>query len=109
MQATAHSNVINANKPTIKPANTKPPKFGPCLPNKTNNKWPATIFAASRTARVPGRIIELTVSIITITGIRGAGVPRGTKCAILWLNCFTNLKTILPSHRGNAKDRVKLK
>jgi hypothetical protein len=58
---------------------------------------------------VPGRIIDLTVSIITITGIKGAGVPRGTKWAILWLNCLTRLKAILPSHRGRARDKVNLK
>jgi len=109
IQATAHSKVISANNPIINPASTKPLKFGPWLPNKTNNKCPATMFAANRTANVPGRIIELTVSIITMTGINGAGVPRGTRWAILWLNCLTRLKIILPNHKGRAKDRVKLK
>lgn len=48
---------------------------GPVFPNKVNNKCPAIIFAASRTARVPGRIILLMVSIHTINGISTAGVP----------------------------------
>jgi len=41
------------------------------------NKCPATIFAESRTARVIGRIVFLTSSIITIKFIRGVGVPMG--------------------------------
>ena len=46
-----------------------------------NNKCPATILAASRTLKVKGRIRFLTISIKTIKGTRGRGVPRGTKCA----------------------------
>jgi len=37
------------------------------------------MLAAKRTAKVPGRITLLTVSIITITGIRALGVPSGTR------------------------------
>ena len=40
---------------------------------------PAIILAASRTERVKGRINLLTISIITINGIRAYGVPLGTK------------------------------
>ena len=56
-----------------------PATFGPCDPSNVNNKCPATILAASRIDRVPGRITFLTVSIITITGINATGVPLGTK------------------------------
>ena len=40
--------------------------FGPCEPSKVNNKCPAIMFAAKRIAKVPGRMILLIVSIITI-------------------------------------------
>jgi len=39
------------------------------------------MFAANRIDSVIGRIILLTVSIITIIGIRNEGVPNGTKWA----------------------------
>jgi len=45
---------------------------------------PAVIFAAKRTERVMGRIIWLTVSIITINWERGSGVLKGTKCLKKW-------------------------
>lgn len=54
---------------------------GPVLPRRVKSKWPAIILAASRTANVPGRIILLIVSIKTIKGIKGPGVPCGTRWA----------------------------
>ena len=54
---------------------------GPLFPNKVNSKWPAIMFAVSRTASVPGRIKFLIVSIITINGINKVGVPCGTRCS----------------------------
>jgi hypothetical protein len=39
------------------------------------------MFAVNRTARVPGRITFLTVSIQTINGISTDGVPCGTRCS----------------------------
>lgn len=77
MHATAHSKVINAtnaNK-TILPLSLNLP----WPPNKVNKRCPAIIFAASRIPKVIGRIIDLTVSINTITGIKAPGVPNGTK------------------------------
>lgn len=62
--------------------------LGPVFPSKVISKWPAIILAANRTAKVPGRIIFLIVSIITIKGIRTGGVPCGTKWAnicMVWL------------------------
>jgi len=109
MQATANSNIkrrINLTK-TIKNIIAELPLFWD--PNKDNNKWPATILAANRIANVPGRIILLTVSIITITGNRGAGVPKGTKCAIKWLNWKITDQTMPPIHMGRDKVRVKIR
>lgn len=61
-------------------------KEGPVPPKSVKSKWPAIILAASRIAKVPGRIILLIVSITTIKGIRAAGVPWGTKWAnICWV------------------------
>jgi len=56
-------------------------KEGPVFPRSVSNKCPAIILAASRTARVPGRIKFLIVSMHTIKGISTAGVPCGTRCA----------------------------
>lgn len=39
------------------------------------------MLAASRMAKVPGRITFLMVSISTMTGVRGPGVPAGTRWA----------------------------
>jgi len=67
------------------------------------------MFAANRTARVPGRIIFLIVSIQTIKGIRIAGVPWGTKWANIcwvWLIHPYNIKA---NHNGNARLKVKVK
>ena len=72
-----------------------------------SNKCPATILAASRIESVPGRMTFLTVSIITITGMRATGVPLGTKCANKLLYWFFIEKTILPIQIGIAKVKVK--
>jgi hypothetical protein len=48
---------------------------GPLLTSNVNSKWPAIMFAVKRTARVPGRIKLLIVSIITMNGINMVGVP----------------------------------
>jgi hypothetical protein len=67
------------------------------------------MFAANRTAKVAGRINELTVSIKTITAISAAGVPNGTKCAITLLNWNNLAQIIEPSHKGKESDKVKTK
>jgi len=64
------------------------------------------MFAPNRTDSVPGRITFLTVSIITITGIRGPGVPEGTRCANSLFAWYPTDHTILPSHMGRARVRV---
>lgn len=81
---------------------------GPVLPKRVNRRWPAIILAASRIARVPGRIIFLIVSISTIKGIRAKGVPCGTKwenICFLWLN---QPKIINVNQRGKDKAKVML-
>jgi hypothetical protein len=47
----------------------------PVFPIRVNKRCPAIIFAVNRTAKVPGRITFLIVSIHTIKGIRTLGVP----------------------------------
>lgn len=42
-------------------------------------RCPAVKFAVSRTPRASGRINKLIVSIIMRTGIRGSGVPSGSR------------------------------
>jgi hypothetical protein len=44
------------------------------------------MFAVNRTARVPGRIRFLMVSMMTINGINIFGVPCGTRCSNMWWN-----------------------
>lgn len=58
---------------------------GPVFPRSVINRCPAIIFAANRTAKVPGRIMFLIVSIHTIKGIRIGGVPWGTRWANIWV------------------------
>ena len=58
---------------------------GTLLPSKVSRKCPAIMFAFRRTASVPGRIILLIVSMITINGINIVGIPCGTKCSNMWL------------------------
>jgi hypothetical protein len=48
---------------------------GPIFPSKVNSRCPAIMFAVSRTARVPGRIKFLIVSMMTMNGINIVGVP----------------------------------
>jgi len=86
---------------------TTPLLEGPWEPKSVNNKCPATILAASRIERVPGRMTLLTVSIITITGIKATGVPLGTKWANNLLYWFFIENTILPIQIGIASVKVK--
>lgn len=54
---------------------------GAWLLSRHKRRWPAIILAASRTLKVNGRMVFLINSMQTIKGIRGLGVPRGTKWA----------------------------
>ena len=66
------------------------------------------MLAASRIARVKGRVIDLTTSISTIKGIRALGVPLGTKCAIN-ASLFTKKgRVTTPNHKASPRGRVNL-
>lgn len=64
------------------------------------------MLAAKRTAKVPGRIIFLIVSINTIKGIRTEGVPWGTKWANICWVWLTHPLTIRVTHRGKERAKV---
>jgi len=108
MQATATSNINNKYNLINKIDKLIIFKLGAWDPNNVNNKCPATIFAANRIDNVNGRIIFLTVSIITIIGIKNPGVPFGTKWAnkLLYWNIIDII--ILPNHKGKAIVNVNL-
>lgn len=77
------------------------------FPNKVISKWPATILAIRRTAKVRGRIMFLIVSIITIKGIRAEGVLCGTKWANIYLVWLIQPKSIKANHRGRLRVKVR--
>ena len=106
IQATATSNINNKINLIIKIIMIIIETLGPWDPNSVNNKCPATILAASRIDKVKGRITFLTVSIITIIGIKNDGVPKGTKWAnnLLYWKIIEN--NIVPNQIGNANTRV---
>jgi len=106
IQATATSNINNKINLIIKIIIIIIVTLGPWEPNNVNNKWPATILAANRIDKVIGRIIFLTVSIITIIGIKNDGVPKGTKCANKLLYWKIIEKIIVPNQIGNANTKV---
>ena len=78
----------------------------PVFPSRVNKRCPAIILAESRTARVPGRITLLIVSIKTIKGIRTGGVPCGTKCANMCWVLLNHPNIIKLNHKGKANDSV---
>jgi len=106
MTATAASSINNkicANKRNV---TRTIDKEGPVLPSKVKSKCPAIIFAASRTAKVPGRITFLIVSINTIKGINGPGVPCGTKWANICCVWLSQPYTINAIHSGIERESV---
>lgn len=76
------------------------------FPSNVKSKWPAIIFAESRIANVPGRIILLVVSINTIKGVKAPGVPSGTRWASICWVLFNHPKIINLTHSGKARARV---
>lgn len=64
---------INKGKNLVKDINP--------LPASLSKRWPATMLAIKRMAKVIGRIKILIDSINTIKGINTTGVPLGTRCA----------------------------
>jgi len=67
------------------------------------------MFAASRTARVPGRIRLLIDSMITINGISAPGVLWGTKWANICLVWLIQPNSIKDNHKGAARVKVAIK
>ena len=106
IQATATSNINSKINLIIKIVIIIIDTLGPWEPNNVNNKWPATILAANRIDKVIGRIIFLTVSIITIIGIKNEGVPKGTRWAnnLLYWKIIEN--NIVPNQIGKARTNV---
>lgn len=84
-------------------------KLGPVLPRRVKRRWPAIILAVNRTAKVPGRITFLIVSIHTIKGISAEGVPWGTKWANICWVWLIHPYSINLSQRGSANERVIVK
>ena len=82
---------------------------GPVFPNNVNSKCPAIIFAASRTAKVPGRIMFLIVSINTMNDISAGGVPWGTKWENIWFVWLIHPNSINLNHIGSAIVNVNAK
>ena len=76
------------------------------LPRRVSSRWPAIMFAASRTARVPGRMMLLMVSIRTMRGISGPGVPAGTRWANMCWVWLIQPKSMNDSHRGSLRASV---
>jgi hypothetical protein len=64
------------------------------------------MLADRRTASVPGRIILLIVSIITMNDIRAEGVPWGTKWENIELVKLIHPISINESQRGRARVNV---
>lgn len=62
------------------------------------------MFAARRTDRVIGRIMDLMVSIITMKGASNIGVPRG----VVWVSMFDVSKNHPLSIRVAQKGKDKI-
>jgi hypothetical protein len=79
MHATAISKIVSAVCEINKGINLE--RLLSPLPASLNKRWPATMLAINRMAKVMGRIKILIDSINTIKGINIKGVPPGTKWA----------------------------
>jgi hypothetical protein len=75
MIATAVSKISNRICAIISTVNNVCLIDGPLFPSKVNSRCPAIMFAVNRTAKVPGRIRFLIVSMMTMNGINMVGVP----------------------------------
>lgn len=108
MIATAVSKVNRSSWAIINKETINVDSEFPVFPKRVRSKCPAIILAESRTAKVPGRIIFLIVSIKTINGINTGGVPWGTKCANICFVLLIHPKNMKLNHRGRAKDNVRV-
>lgn len=71
------------------------------------SKWPASIFADNRIAKVQGRIKFLIVSIKTINLISNIGVFNGTRWASICFVFLIHPNSINVIHSVNDKDKLK--
>jgi hypothetical protein len=69
-------------------------------------RWPAVMFAESRTARVRGRIRMETDSIITRAGESASGLPFGTRWEMKLVGDPRSRARVRPDHRGRANLKV---
>lgn len=67
------------------------------------SKWPAVRLAVRRTPSASGRISRLVVSIRINAGIRGVGVPSGSRWAREADGLFRRPVSRVASHRGKAR------
>ena len=102
MRLTAHSNVQSRISPEILRRIIAGVLGEANLAKRVKRRCPAIILAASRTESVRGRMMFLTSSIKTMKGMRGAGVPVGTKCASMEVVTEVQAKSICPNHKGKA-------
>jgi len=79
------------------------------FPSRVIRRCPAIMLAERRTARVPGRIMLLIDSIITIKGIKIFGVLKGTKWANIKFMLLIHPYNINLSHKGAAKVKAVIK
>lgn len=72
-----------------------------------SRRWPAVMLAVSRTARDTGRMRRLKDSIMIIRGMRGIGVPSGSKCPNVIVGWCRNPISTVASQIGTARARLK--
>merc|ERR1712235_19553 len=80
------------------------------LPNKVNNKCPATIFAANRIDKVNGRIILLTVSIIILPNHNGKAIVSVNLMCLVLVKIYGNkpikLEKIIKKKNSNINKNI---
>lgn len=77
-------------------------------PRSAIRMCPAVILAINRTAKAPGRMMLLIVSIITMKGIRMGGVPEGIVWASIIVVLLIHPNKMILSQIGRARARVKV-
>lgn len=106
MQATADSRTVNAMGEAKEIMALNFLILNKEFPNKDIKRWPAIKLAVKRTQSVIGRIILLTISIMTINIIRRVGVPWGKRCASICLVFLIHPNIIKDSQKVRDKGRV---
>lgn len=76
------------------------------FPSNVIRRWPAIRFAVNRTHKVIGRMMLLTVSIITMNIIKAPGVPWGTRWDNMWFVFLDHPNIISDNQNTNDKGNV---